>query len=133
MPSKQLPPGWGDDELTKFLEATHHNQYATFVKKQDAVGTLVNIDAQFAKVTKGWLNPDSEIIAMLFIRSHGAYRTASGLAMAGQAAECYVQCRSVLEYASYAVHINKNPELAIVWLNRRRGQHESIEEGISTR
>jgi hypothetical protein len=115
------PPGWGNDELTKFLEATHQNQYASFVQKREAMSLLVDIDAQFAKVTKGWINPASEIIAMLFIRCHGAYRTACGLAMAGQAAECYVQCRSVLEYASYAVHINRNPELGTVWLNRHQG------------
>jgi hypothetical protein len=81
---------------------------------------LMAIDAQFAKVTKGWLNPKSEIAAMLFIRCHGAYRTACGPAMSGQAAECYVQCRSVLEYAAYAVHINRDPSLENVWLNRHQ-------------
>ncbi|WP_454648582.1 hypothetical protein [Bradyrhizobium liaoningense] len=55
---------------------------------------------------------------MLFIRCHGAYRTACSLAMSGQAAECYVQCRSVLEYAAYAVHINRNPKLGKTWLDR---------------
>src|SRR5256886_13727106 len=86
----------------------------------DAMTKLVDIDAQFAKVTKGWLNPESEIAAMLFIRCHGAYRTACGLAMSGQAAECYVQCRSVLEYAAYAVHINRNASLGKVWLDRHQ-------------
>lgn len=35
---------------------------------------------------------------------------------AGQAAEAYVMHRSMLEYAAYALHINRNPELAQVWL-----------------
>jgi len=115
---KEKPPGWGNDELSQFIEAAHQNQYATFFRKRDAMAKLVAIDAQFAKVTKGWLNPASEIIAMLFIRCHGAYRTACSLAMSGQAAECYVQCRSVLEYAAYAVHINRNPTLGAIWLDR---------------
>lgn len=27
-------------------------------------------------------------------------------------------CRTMLEYAAYAVHIHRNPSLALVWLNR---------------
>jgi hypothetical protein len=119
-PHNSKPPGWGDDELSKFLDTAHQNQYAVFWNKRDAMTKLIGIDAQFAKVTKGWLNPPSEIAAMLFIRCHGAYRTACQLAMSGQAAECYVQCRSVLEYAAYAVHINRNPSLGKVWLDRHQ-------------
>src|SRR5215472_11081810 len=121
-PSNPKPPGWGDDELSKFLDGAHQNQYATFGKKRDAMTKLIAIDAQFAKVTKDWLNPPSEIVAMLFIRCHGAYRTACGLAMSGQAAECYVQCRSVLEYAAYAVHINRNSSLGKAWLDRHQDE-----------
>jgi len=120
LPSTELPPGWGDDDLTKFLEHAHRNQHATFVKKREAMGKLLAVDAQFAKVTKAWTNPQSEIVAMLFIRCHGAYRTSCGLAMAGQAAEAYVQCRSVLEYSAYAVHIHRNPQLGGVWLDRHQ-------------
>jgi hypothetical protein len=112
------PPGWGDEELSAFIESARQNQYATFLGKRDAMAKLVAIDALFAKVTKDWINPPSQIIAMLFIRCHGAYRTACSLAMSGQAAECYVQCRSVLEYAAYAVHINRNTSLGDVWLDR---------------
>ncbi len=122
IPPPPEPTGWGEDELTKFLEHTRQNQRATFANKRDAMAKLVNIDAQFAKVTKGWLNPPSEIAAMLFLRCVGAYRTACGLAMSGQAAETYVQCRSVLEYASYAVHINRNPQLGKVWLDRHEDE-----------
>jgi hypothetical protein len=118
------PPGWTDDELSTFIEATHQNQYATFFKKRSAMSKLVAIDAQFAKVTKGWLNPPSEVLAMLFIRCHGAFRTAASLAMSGQAAEMYVQCRAMLEYAAYAVHIHRDPALAMVWLNRHQSAAE---------
>jgi hypothetical protein len=119
------PPGWGADELMAFIEAAHHNQYATFFQKRAAMRMLVSIDAEFAKVTKGWVNPASEILAMLFIRCHGAFRAAAGLAMAGQAAETYVQCRAMLEYAAYAVHIHRDPPLGMVWLDR----HQSSRQG----
>ena len=38
------PPGWATDELTKFLQQTHQQQYATFHNKKEAVGRLVAID-----------------------------------------------------------------------------------------
>ena len=120
--SKPKPPGWGNDELSKFLENAHQNQYATFVNKRDAMAKLSAIDALFAKVTTGWINPENPFLAMLFIRCLGAYRTACGLAMAGQAAECYVQCRSALEYAAYAVHINCDPSLEAIWIDRHRDE-----------
>jgi hypothetical protein len=40
--------------------------------------------------------------------------------MAGQAVECYRQCRGVLENAAYAVHIHRDPALATVWLDRHQ-------------
>jgi hypothetical protein len=132
----QPPPAWGNDELSNYLDTAHQNQYATFAKKREVMDKLVAIDAQFAKVTTGWLNPKSEIVALLFIRCHGAYRTACGLAMSGQAAECYVQCRSVLEYAGYAVHINRNPSFEKVWFDRHQNQvgmkasRDSFQHGV---
>lgn len=114
------PPGWAKDELTKFLQETHQQQYATFHNKKAAVGRLVAIDELFVRVSKNWLNPPSEVEAMLFLRCHAAFRAAAGEAMAGQAVECYRQCRGTLENAAYAVHIRRNPSLATVWLNRHQ-------------
>jgi hypothetical protein len=129
------PPGWGDDELSKFLDNARGNQWATFNEKKEAVGKLVRIDAQFVKVSKDWLNPDSEICAYLLLRCHSAFRTASGLAMSGQAAEAYVQSRAMLENAAYAVHIYRAPAFAEIWLNRHedaasmRAQKEAFKHG----
>jgi len=38
--------------------------------------------------------------------------------MAGQVADAFVQCRSILENAAYAVHIYRNSDLGRVWLKR---------------
>ena len=119
-PKGAPPPGWGDDELTKFLQAARDNQNATFFLKREATGKLIAIDAEFGKVSKGWLNPPSEILAMLFLRCHAAFRTAAGLAMSGQAVEAFVQCRAMLENAAYATHIHRNPALARIWLDRHQ-------------
>jgi hypothetical protein len=129
------PPGWGNDGLSKFIEAAHQNQYATFFKKRDATGKLIAIDDQLAKVSENWLNPPSEILAMLFVRCHGAFRTAASLAMSGQAAESYVQCRAMLEYAAYAVHIHADPSRGVVWLDRHQSpaQMEAQKNAFSHR
>lgn len=114
------PPGWAEDELTKFLQETHQQQYASFHNKKEAVDRLVMIDELFVRVSKHWLNPPSEVEAMLLLRCHAALRAAAGEAMAGQAVECYRQCRGALENAAYAVHIRRNPPLQPVWLNRHQ-------------
>jgi len=105
MPS--IPPGWGQDGLSSFWEAGRNNQFGTFVRKRPIFGNLVGIDNAFTAVSKAWLNPDA-IAALLFLRCHAAFKTASGLAAAGQAAEAYVMHRSMLEYAAYALHMNRN-------------------------
>jgi hypothetical protein len=116
------PPGWGEDELTQFIQASHDNQHATFFRKREAVALLIAIDAEFAKVTKDWLNPQSEVVAMLFVRCHAAFRAAAAEAMAGQAVESYRQCRGMMENAAYALHIHRDAALATVWLNRHQDE-----------
>jgi hypothetical protein len=116
--SNSTPPGWGQDELSKFLQETHQQQYATFHNKREATGRLIAIDELFVRVSKGWLNPTSEINALLLLRCHATLRAASGEAMAGQVVESYRQCRGMMENAAYAVHIHRNPDLAKIWLNR---------------
>jgi hypothetical protein len=110
----------GADELTKFIDAARSNQWATFWNKRPIVGTLIAIDSQFVTISKDWLNPESEIAAFLLLRGHAAFRVAAALAMAGQVAETYVQCRAMLEYAAYAVHIYRTPPLGMIWLNRHK-------------
>jgi hypothetical protein len=116
------PPGWGSDELTKFLQQTHEQQYATFHNKKDAFRRLAAIDDLFVRTAKDWLNPESEVGAMLLLRCHAAFRAAAAEAMSGQAVECYRQCRGMLENAAYAVHIHRDPSLAHVWLDRHQDE-----------
>jgi hypothetical protein len=141
--STPAPPGWGKDELSRFLQQTHQQQYATFHNKKEAVGRLVAIDDLFVRVSKAWLNPPSEIEAMLFLRCHAAFRAAAGEAMAGQVVESYRQCRGMMENAAYAVHIHREPSLAKVWLDRHVSEagmkaskkafrHELVAQSVTT-
>ena len=120
--SQPTPPGWGQDGLSSFWEAGRNNQFGTFMIKRPIFGKLVGIDNAFHAVSKQWSNPKNPVAALLFLRCHSAFKTASGLAASGQAAEAYVIHRSMLEYAGYALHINRNPELAKIWLDRHEDE-----------
>jgi hypothetical protein len=52
------------------------------------------------------------------LRCQYAFKTAAGLALAGQVTEVFVMLRSVLEYAGYALLIHDNAALQDVWLGR---------------
>jgi hypothetical protein len=113
-----VPPGWGQDELTKAWDHARANQLGTFTNKRGAYNRIASIDHAFATIFQGWTNPDSVLSALLFIRSHSAFRAAAGLAAAGQAVESYSVDRAVLEFAGYALHIFRTPSTGTIWLNR---------------
>jgi len=122
VPKGATPPGWGEDELTKFWDNARANQLGTFANKRGAYERLAQIDRAFVTAFNGWTNPDSELVAMLFLRCHSAFRAAAGLAAAGQAVECYALDRALLEFAGYGLHIFRNPSDGTVWLNRHQDE-----------
>jgi hypothetical protein len=121
-PINTVPPGWGIDDLSKFWEAARSNQFGTFVNKRPIYDRFVAIDRAFVEVSKKWTNPQSELAAMLFLRCHSAFRAATGHATAGQAVESYIMSRAELEFAAYALHIYRNPDLGMMWLNRHQDE-----------
>jgi hypothetical protein len=131
-PPNAPPPGWGDDDLTKFWDAARCNQFGTFVNKP-IYRKLTAIDGLFAMISKDWLNPDDEISAMLLLRCHSAFRATAGLAAAGQVAECFIMNRAVLEYAAYALHLHRNAEVRMIWLDRHKdaGSMEASRNALS--
>jgi hypothetical protein len=118
-PPNAPPPGWGEDGLTTFWDAARCNQFGTFVNKP-IYRKMAAIDNLFATISKGWLNPDDEIAAMLLLRCHAAFRAAAGLAAAGQVAESFPMNRTVLEYAAYALHLHRNADVRKIWLDRHK-------------
>ena len=85
------PPAiWGSDQLTKFWDGARHNRFGT-VANIPVFCALSAIDGLFHRMSDGWPNPVDEIGAMLFLRSHSAFRAA-----AGQAADATRRCASLL-------------------------------------
>lgn len=116
------PQDWGQDELTKFIDVAHLNQYATFDHKRPSVAKLVAIDAALFKVGTHMLNPSDLLSPLLMYRSHSAFRAACRMALSTQNVDTYPLIRSCLEYAGYARLIHDNHELGIAWLNRHNDE-----------
>ena len=62
--------------------------------------------------------------AVLLNRCQYAFKTASGMALAGQVVEVFPILRSVLEYAGYCLTIHETPELQRVFIFRHASDAE---------
>jgi hypothetical protein len=116
--SMRLPPRWGDDALSSFLNQAFQNTLATFVRKRQSFEMLLRIDESFLKIGENLSNPAGILGATLLLGSHSAFRAACRLATSGQAPESFPVLRACLEYALYALHINSNEPLREVWMRR---------------
>lgn len=117
----KIPPRWGDDPLSEFFGLAFRNSLATFVGKRQPYQVLLRLHRNFLLLADGGLsNPTDFLGAALFQRSHSAYLAAARLVTGGQVPETFPLLRSCLEYAFYALHINRNIELGRTWLLRHQ-------------
>jgi hypothetical protein len=115
---------WGADDLSKFLDTAHSNRQANCANFPEWYARIVQLDGCFARAGKNLTNPSPVMAGNFFLRCYYAYRTAAGLALAGQTAETFVMLRSVLEWAGYALIIFETPALEEAWVNRHVGDGE---------
>ena len=139
-----LPPRWGDDSLSSFLDQAFKNTLATFVRKHQGFELLLRIDSSFLRIGENLVNPPDILGAALLLRSHSAFRAACRLATSGQAPDAFPVLRACLEYALYALHIDSNQPLGEVWMKRhddddakrrvrREFQHVAVLETLRAR
>ncbi|UGY08590.1 hypothetical protein [Phyllobacterium pellucidum] len=114
--TKQSPPGWGNDSLTKYLDNYRDNQFATFVGKRAVISDLILIDGMYKLLLDGAKNPKPFIPMTFFLRAHSAYRSATGAVMAGQLYEAQALLRLCLEHSSYALYIGPDTERWKRWM-----------------
>lgn len=113
---------WGDDELSKFLADAQNNQKASQERLGEAYAILLELDSCFATAAKHLTNTTPVLTGVMLLRCHFAYRTAAGLALAGQVVEAFPLIRSVLEIAGYGLVICKTPTLEAVFANRHQSE-----------
>lgn len=115
---REFPGNWAQDELTNFIDMANSNVVATFANDKIEYPIVSAIDQIFQEIVRALLNPQAVVESVILMRSHVAYRATALLAMAGMNPEAFVQARSCLENALYALHMNRNAGLDEVWLRR---------------
>jgi hypothetical protein len=109
---------WGTDDLTLFLETVHRNQQGNGQRFPIPYSLIQRVNDCFVLGGKHLTNPKPIMTGPLFLRSQYAYKTAVGMALAGQIVEAFVMLRSCLEYSGYALAIFATPTLEEVFLKR---------------
>lgn len=118
VPQPRAPPGWGNDELAKFLDMTRSNVFASFVQTPQHYAKLLDVDSAFLRICKNLTDPPDFWAPLFLLKAHSSYRAAVGLAMAGQAPEAFMVMRGCLESALYGLYINRNKHAFEIWVKR---------------
>lgn len=121
MISSKPPADWGNDEISRFIDAARSNEYATFANCQGEIRRLIDLDTWFRKATDGLNHSDDWFAGLFLMRAHSNFLAACRMTWSGQIPECYAMLRSCLENALYGLYLACNPNSRETWLRR----HES--------
>ena len=91
--------------LQGFFDTLRSAQQANRAIFADWYDIIERIDRCFVRVGENLINPKPVMTGNLLLRCKYAFRTAAGMALAGQIVEAFVMQRSVLEYAGYCLVI----------------------------
>ncbi len=117
----KVPPGWGDDSLSKFIQDTTENTYATFHNLKEWYNRLREIHASFNVATQNMDRTQDWFASLFLVRAHSAYLAGVRLALSGQVPEAYMVLRGSLECALYGLHTARKPLVRETWLRRDEG------------
>jgi hypothetical protein len=115
---EDLPPGWGDDPVTRYLNDYRGNQFATFANKRREIGDLIKIDGLLRRLVDGAIDPKPRRPMFFLLRSHAAFLAALGATMAGQVNEAQALLRLCLEHANYGFYIGPDVPRWERWMAR---------------
>jgi hypothetical protein len=112
------PPGWGEDEITRFLATAHSNTLTTFAHQPEFYAHVGAIDAIYRELAGLFRSGEDWLPGVFFLRVHAGLLGGIRLAVSGQVSETYPLLRSALESALYALYIHDSPPRARTWLDR---------------
>ncbi len=112
------PPGWGKDELTKFMDVARGNTYATFHNLPSEYRKLADIDAAYRKAIDSLLNTKDWFAAFFLLKAHSSFMASTRVALTGQVSESYACLRLCLENSLYGLYLAKNPSSQETWLRK---------------
>lgn len=118
MDEKELPPNWGADPITDFIEQARNNTFASYANLKSRYNPLVSVDKLFRDIANNLTNTKEFVPSFFLMRSHSSFLGGVRLALSGQVPETYMVLRGTLENALYGLYVSRNPESAETWLNR---------------
>lgn len=119
----ETPAGWGEDELSAFIEQAQRNTLATFANLREPYAALRAIDDLFSDILQGIeVCPGNLLSSLLFLRTHSSFKGAARLAISGQLPEAHALMRSCLENALYSVYVHDDEEKQRIWLDREESE-----------
>jgi len=118
MEDSKAPPGWNDDPLSKFIQGTTENTYATFHNLKEWYNRLRNVHQAFSKIVENMDRTPDFLSSFFLVRSHSAYLAGVRLALSGQVPEAYMTLRGSLECALYGLYVARKTSVREVWLRR---------------
>jgi len=87
---KKMPPGWGEDPLSAFIDNTLHNTYATFHNLKPQYNLLKSIHQVFDTIVHNLARSPDWFAAFFLFRSHSAFLGGVRLALSGAIPESYM-------------------------------------------
>ena len=117
-----VPPDWGKDSLSEFIEKAHHNTIATFVNLPNQYKILENIHDVYKYITDNLINTPEWFASFFLLRSDSSYLGGVRLAISGQCAETYMVLRGCIEAAVYGLYLSRNEGSRETWLNRHNDE-----------
>lgn len=116
--NEKTPPGWGQDDLSQFMEWAHGNCIAAYVNHNHEYTLLRRIDELFTQSLSIDVDRASWFASLFLLRTHSAYRGAIRLAISGQFVEAYSLLRNCIENTLYGSFIFHHPKHRGTWLRR---------------
>jgi hypothetical protein len=113
-----IPPNWGNDSLSNFIEIALHNTFATFSNRKAQYALLAKIDKLFHLVRENLYNTREWFPAFFLLKAHSAYLGGARLGLSGQVPEAYMLLRGCLENSLYGLYFSRNSASRETWLRR---------------
>jgi hypothetical protein len=115
------PQGWGEDNLSRFIDQAEKNIYYPFACLTKSYSIIANVHEVFSRLLsdkqKG--STERELLPRIFCATaHSAYLAACRLALSGQTGDAYAVLRICLENSLYGLDVFHNSSHATLWLKR---------------
>ena len=115
---KKVPPGWGQDSLSQFIENAWRSTYATFYNLKDWYVILRDTHLAFDTIAHNLDRTPGWFASFFLFHSHSAFLGSTRLALSGQIPETYMVLRGCIENALYGLYVSRNPNSKEIWLRR---------------